>query len=300
MLRAVLCRRWLLLLSLPLLATTGRVAAQNDDVGPQDGADVGETDIDDAPATEPDTADAEAGDEAPQSTEGEELLARARALFREGVEHAEAGRFEPAAARFEEALSIRAAPAIHYNLASAQYELGQYIDAWNNVSKTLADDSTPAPVRTRAEELQSRLRTHVGLLTLTIGGDAEGLNVRLDATTIAPGQFGEPMAVEPGTHEIVASREGERVSRRELEIPAGAAVIVDMSLVATPGEAAQIIVQQDGAAAAPKKRPGLWVGVTVAALAAIAAAVVVTLFVVGEDEQGPVQGNFMPGVITWP
>jgi len=50
---------------------------------------------------------------------------RARALFAEGLDHADAGRWAEAADRFESARAIRDTPEITYNLTTALLELGQ-------------------------------------------------------------------------------------------------------------------------------------------------------------------------------
>ena len=86
-----------------------------------------------APATEANTTPPTSAPEAPgapaEAAPSAEVLEVARSLFREGVEAAQAGRWEEARQRFARVLSLRAAPLVRFNLAVASRNVGRFVEA---------------------------------------------------------------------------------------------------------------------------------------------------------------------------
>ena len=69
----------------------------------------------------------------------DESTTRARTLFAEGVRFASRREFEQAEASFREALALRDAPAIRYNLASVLFEQGEYSEALTHNARVVSD-----------------------------------------------------------------------------------------------------------------------------------------------------------------
>ncbi len=244
-------------------------------------------------------------------------LQRARTLFQRGVEHAQRQEFAAASKRFREALAVHYAPAVEYNLASALYETGQYLEAYNRAQSVIRHADATDNLRTLAERLERTLRAYVARLTLVTGGEAREIAVSLDGHEVQQDALGVPQAVTPGSHEIAATREGVEVSRREVNIPVRTAAIVDLSVIVTAQEAAAMSVVQgepEPAPLAPALPPDEvrsdrgWKGdwrvwtVVAAGVVAVGAGVGLALVLTNDDTKSaepPVSGDSEPGVLKW-
>jgi hypothetical protein len=168
-------------------------------------------------------------------------------------------------------------------------------------------------VRTGAERLERALQSYVARLTVMTSGTAEGLLIRVDGTPVDRTLLGVTQAVQPGTHVIVSERAGGVISERKVKIPVRTAAIVDVSLIATPAEAAETVAMQaaepqleappsalDGEQDAqhPRRKLRIWASVG-AAVVAVGVGVTVGILMAHDDSspQKPVGGS--AGVLTW-
>ncbi len=229
-----------------------------------------------------------------ESSSGDPTV-RARRLFAQGVACAEQHETACAERAFREALTLRDAPAIRYNLASALYDLSRYPEAARLTASVLADESTPAGIRTHAEELQGQLQANAGTLALRYEGDGE---VRVDGEPIPRAQR-EAVLVAPGTRVVAVFRGDEQLLRRAVPVERGGRVEVDLS-VPSPEEAAA----QAEPAETPQATVALvddwrfWLAIGAAAAALVVVAVIVGV-VVGGTVEAPIEGNYAPGVLRW-
>jgi hypothetical protein len=238
--------------------------------------------------------------------------ARARELFQTGNRLADGGDFPGAAASYREALALREAPAVEYNLAAALSELHEYDESYNRTQSVLVHPDTPPAVQERAKKLEASLRARVARLTVVTNGTESSLDVQVDGKPLDPKLIGRAQAVPPGIHEIVASRDGSPISSRSVEIPVSTAALVDVSLIVTErdGPAAEMKVStsseagtpdapgQDHKDTDPRRKRRLWLGVA-AAVVAVGVGVGVGIALAGNKEtrQEPLQGD--TGVLTW-
>lgn len=228
---------------------------------------------------------------------------RARALFHEGVGLAEQGRYAEAEERFRQALSLRAAPAIEFNLASVLFELNQYVEAADLTDGVLANGETPESVRGPARELLERVAQHVGRLTVTLSGDTDRVAVQLDEVDLAPDRLGVAMRVAAGAHDVVARRDGETVAEQRVDVGAGEESSVDLPIApaaAAVAEVAEPVVvaergPDDGSLVTDWR---LWAGVGAGVI--LLAVIIGVIAASGGGTQKPVQGNYDPPVITFP
>ena len=166
-------------------------------------------------------------------------LARARSLFLQGVEHSDAGRWSVAAARFEEALAIRAAPAIEYNLASALIELGEYQRADRLLRQVLEHPESSEELRLSATNARGDVRARAAELRIRGFGDAA---IRVDGVIVPPEEAVRPYFLTPGSHRVELVRGEAVVSHREVEVTPASVTEVPFgprsgASVPTPGEA---------------------------------------------------------------
>ncbi|MCB9624932.1 MAG: hypothetical protein H6723_16580, partial [Sandaracinus sp.] len=185
-----------------------------------------------AQAPEP-TADAQAATpEGPTEAD----LARARVRFREGVSAAERGDYASAARAFRDALAVRDAVAVRFNLASALYELEEDAEAFRLARNLQTDPESPSELRERAAFLERELRERNAVVSVQLGGLADG--ARLGERDLTQDELGTPLLVAPGEVELVGLRGNEVVTRRALHLRRGGDVYVDVSVVPTPAELA--------------------------------------------------------------
>ena len=166
-----------------------------------------------------------------QSTEqpSAEQLAEARELFDDGLRYVQDRLFGRAAIAFRRAAAIKPAPAVLYNLAAAEYELGELVEAATHARQVIEAESAPADLVERARSVFENVRPQIGMLTVRTGGAAD--EATLDGESLAPEQLGRALLVAPGAHTVVVLRGGEPVAERTVEIAAGVQAHVDITVV---------------------------------------------------------------------
>lgn len=231
---------------------------------------------------------------AAQSTDTAETD-RARSLFAEGVELVAEQQFSQAEARFRQALAIRDAPAIRYNLASVLYEQGHYPEAQLENERALAAESVPPAVRTAAEELRGHIAERAAYVRFELQGAATGGSISVDGYVLT--QPGLEIPLSPTTpHAVVVSLRGDEVARREVTLSSGEHRVVPVG--DEPEDARPPV--EGGPSRSIDQEDWFW-PVIGGGGAAIVVIVAVSVGVAASSgTEGPVEGNFMPGVIRWP
>lgn len=225
-----------------------------------------------APATEANTTPPTSAPEAPgapaEAAPSAEVLEVARSLFREGVEAAQAGRWEEARQRFARVLSLRAAPLVRFNLAVASRNVGRFVEAIDQYRQFVRDipaGSDPARERAARDEV-TQLEARRAFVRVQVSGDAAARFV-LDGRTLPASLLGEEIPVDPGPHTVdVEGRAGDR-QRREGTLYEAEHVTVDVALSPTPqgapggagAQRATVQAQPFGHWVARPGRDGRWV-----------------------------------------
>ena len=227
---------------------------------------------------------------APQTTDTAETD-RARSLFAEGVELVAQAQFADAEARFRQALAIRDAPAIRYNLASVLYEQGEYPEAQVENERALAAENVPAAVQTAATELRAHIAERAAYVRFELTGAATGGSISVDDYVLT--QPGLEVPLSPASHTVRVPLQGEEVARREVEVPTGEHRVI------TLGEATPVAEGPSEAGRSIDQEEWFWPvvaggGVLVVTIVAVSVGVAAT-----SGTEGPVEGNFTPGVIRW-
>lgn len=204
-----------------------------------------------------------------------ERTAAARALFREGNRFLQQERWEDAKDRFERALELRESPQIAYNLTTALVELGELIRATELLRQLEAGEDVPQRVVRAAAERREAIEPRLGRLRVRVDGDREGVELRMDDSTLAWAMVGVPIPADPGAHRVVALRSEDVVAEAEATVAEGAEAEVALELPPappTPEEvAAAAELQQDPdpepEIVEPPERSLWWVGVIVGVVA---------------------------------
>lgn len=145
-------------------------------------------------------------------------VTEARRLFAEGVELADRERWEEAEQRFREAQRLRPSPSIAYNLALTLGRLGRLVEAHGLLERVIADAAATAEVRAGATRRRDELSAFIGRIVVRLGGSTDGVRITLDGRAVDVAQLAEPLLVDPGRHEIVASRGGREIAREAVTV----------------------------------------------------------------------------------
>ncbi len=173
---------------------------------------------------------------------------RRRTLYSEGVEAATKGRWAEAKERFGAVLAIRTSAKVLFSLAQAEEQLGQVASASADYGRALeaAKGAGESDVVVAADQARSAIAPRVPHLTVVAAGAgaaAAGAKATLDGEPIP---LGAPLALDPGTHQLVLSAQGVAPSTRSIVLAEGQKLEVSVPLTgATPP------AESTGAASAP-------------------------------------------------
>lgn len=164
--------------------------------------------VDPLPADDGAASAADASDDAPWN-QGVDLDQRraAREVFLEANALARKRFFATAAAKFRQAIELWPHPAFSYNLALAQLQLDQPIEA--HASLLRAVEHGPEPLGDRYDQARqqiARIESEIGTIEVTC--DEPGARVMLDGKPVFTGPGTYRSVVRPGAHQVVAIRRG--------------------------------------------------------------------------------------------
>lgn len=146
---------------------------------------------------------------------------RARALFLEGNRLLQVPLFAQAADKYKQALALWPHPAFHYNLAIAQLNLVQPIDAYESLLQAMqyGPEALGASEHAQAQEYRQRLEQQLG--RVGVACDEPGAEVTLDGQRLFTGPGRYEGVVLPGEHQVVASRPGRIPETRQVVLSPG-------------------------------------------------------------------------------
>jgi hypothetical protein len=168
--------------------------------------------------------------------------------FNEGMQALGQSKYDEACAAFTKAEDLGGATMrTRYQLGRCNQERGKHVDAHRAFADVarLADDSGDTKRASAARERMVESAKAVGLLTITVPDATAalpGLRVERDGELVPPRNFGQPVAVTPGAHQIKITADG----KDPLELPVSELL---------PGQSAQVTLPElmagDVAAAPP-------------------------------------------------
>jgi hypothetical protein len=139
--------------------------------------------------------------------------AAAQVLFEQGRALVEDKRFAEACPKFAESLRLDPGIGTMLFLADCYENSGQTASAWAefkdaSAAAALRNDPREEIARRRAGQLESRLAKLV--LVAPAVGSVPGIELRRDGVLVGAAEYGIPVPVNPGVHEIRASAAGRR------------------------------------------------------------------------------------------
>ncbi|HEX7992959.1 MAG TPA: tetratricopeptide repeat protein, partial [Streptosporangiaceae bacterium] len=156
--------------------------------------------------------------------------AAAREVFLEGNRLFKIPLFSRAVEKYNEALDKWKHPAFYFNLAIAQINLGQWLEARENLEQALKYG--PDPLRAdRFEEAKKQLlevQRHLG--RIRVRSPTPGAEVTLDAVTLVTGPGQREVWVTASAHEVTAKKPDYGTQARRVAVGPGTQESVDLSL----------------------------------------------------------------------
>ena len=188
------------------------------------------------------------------ATQTEEARDRARESFTQGQDLYRTGDYAGALAAFERAEAASASPATQYNIGRCHERLGQLpeaVAAYQAYLTQAPDSPDHDALAAHVAELKQQLPPS-GRLKVSV--EPSGASVTVDQT---PPQLAPvDRALPAGRHLVLAELGGFDSVRRDVELPAGTSLQLDLTLRPTPGEpssrAPDAAVHQEIPAPAPR------------------------------------------------
>lgn len=155
----------------------------------------------------------------PSAAEEEDPYAAAYAAAAALVQQ---GDWSAAAEKYREAASLRPTSAVFFNLAQAERNLGQLAAARAHFAEARrrAESEGAADVVSLAEAALEETARRVPKVTLRIAPRAKGVRVSVDGKAVS--DFRGPLELDPGTHRITVTAQGEPPFIREIDVAEGA------------------------------------------------------------------------------
>jgi hypothetical protein len=157
--------------------------------------------------------------------------AAAEALFNQGRELMNAGKFVEACPKFEASQQLDPGLGTMLNLAECYEKTGRTASAWAEYREAIplaraAGSKTRLDLATeRAQALQERLST-LTIRAMNGGDDGDAhLEVRRDGVAVQDAELGSPIPVDPGEHVIEAAAPGKQPWSSKVQVAGDAAKV---------------------------------------------------------------------------
>jgi hypothetical protein len=186
----------------------------------------------------------------------------AKQLFEQARDAYKNGDYREAVDLFKRVYEVTRSPNAHLYLARAQRELGNLVEAYEQMSLTVSEASAKAATEEKYAETRdaaarelAELGGRVGIVSVLLTEQPEGAEVTVAGRPIGLERLGSPIPVMPGTVSIRATAPGVEPVFREVQVRAGESKAVAISLTPSslrrPEETAPAASEPGAATAEP-------------------------------------------------
>lgn len=155
-------------------------------------------------------------------------------LFRRGVAAAREEQWVAARRAFERAYELLPRPEILINLAAAQAQTDQLVEARRGYREILGMAGVDPRLRQEAERALEELDRDIPRVRITIAGLEPGDRVTLDGAPLAREALDGDLSVDPGPHVVVVTQGDAIIARAELTAERGRTIAVPMTITDRP------------------------------------------------------------------
>jgi hypothetical protein len=117
------------------------------------------------------------------------------------------------------------------NMGTALRQLGRNVEAAETYEKYLADPAADSAKKTQVQGLVTALSAQLGKLKVEV--NEPGARVLVDGKALGTSPQSISLRVEPGSHSVVAEKEGYALSAATVSVAAGQERVVELRLVST-------------------------------------------------------------------
>jgi hypothetical protein len=188
--------------------------------------------------------------------------AAAQALFDEARKLTAQGRYADACAKLDESNRLDPGIGTQFHLADCQEKSGRIATAWANFLEVASQARASGQGDREKAALKRAAQLEVRLPRLRIdvpeASRVSGLEIRRDGVLVGAAQWGTPVPVDPGEHELVASAPGKRTLSQKVRAEAGKTANLELpALEDAPnaGTGSTAPPQSFGAVSEPRSEP---------------------------------------------
>ena len=148
-----------------------------------------------------------------------EELAAARQLFTEGKALESEGDWAGALEKFDRVAAVKMTPQVRFHVALCHEHLGRWVDAVNGfeLAEQEARASGATDVEDNAPKRAEGLRARLAHITLRVSGTVRTSKILLDGRPVSMALADTAIPLDPGTHRVQVTRDGEETFSEELE-----------------------------------------------------------------------------------
>ena len=207
-------------------------------------------------------------------------LARARELYRQGVQLEAANDWAGALSKFEAVAAIKMSPQVRFHIARCQHHLGKLLEALGGyrMAEHEAESDRKAAETVRESRLGiSEIEQKIPKLLLIRGNGAETASVTLDGVELGESSIGKEVPVNPGGHTVEWKTPDGRSDKAVFSVSEGEKKSVEVALATASPVASPIASVGQSEPDAPKnvasqsKSPLPWVAIGVGGAGLVAA-----------------------------
>jgi hypothetical protein len=185
----------------------------------------------------------------------------AEALYQEGRQLMEAGRYAEACPKFAESQKLEPGMGTLLNLATCNEKLGKSATAWTQFSEaySILTKETDEQRAAYAKERRDSLASALARITIQVpeASRTAGLIVSLDGVAVGSAAWGVAVPVDPGTHTIKADAPGYKSWEGKFEIAARANNSVAVPALQKSAEAQPTQPHPSSPQPSPAQDPGV-------------------------------------------
>lgn len=171
------------------------------------------------------------------ANEGEK--ARAQDLYKSGAMSFEFRRWEEALGKFRASYAVVRSPNTHLMISRSLIELGQKLEAYNELLVTEAEAKQAgdryADAARKASDLRATMSGTVAVLTVEVtGGEDPAVTVMVGGADWPRSRWGQPLAMKAGELEVIGRYHGAERRREKVTLALGANQTVKLDLGVAP------------------------------------------------------------------
>ncbi|XYH94729.1 hypothetical protein ACMHYB_43955 [Sorangium sp. So ce1128] len=203
-----------------------------------------------APATAP---EASPGAGAQRAQDAAVRQRKASQLYDQGIKAANAGKWEKARQLILESFQLEPTAEKAANLGSVELRAGKPRDAAEHLAFFLREAKEIRPKdQADAERMLAEAKAKIGTVTVQVEAGAE---VLVDGQPVGTAPLERPVFVEPGSRRFEARKPGTASASQELQVQAGSAPEVQLTLAASTGPAIPAVQAPAASSSVVEQKP---------------------------------------------